>query len=84
MSRSQIESTGFALEPLAWPSAVALYSAWLRLGALAVLLLPDARASHWLLGWMPFWLLVVPALALLQRRLTQGGSRARSGANSSP
>jgi hypothetical protein len=69
MSRSHVESTGFAFESFAWPGAVAFYSAWLRLGALAVLILPDARTSHWLLGWLPFWLLGVPALALLQRRL---------------
>jgi hypothetical protein len=37
---------------------------WLGLGLLAVLLLPAARGhSHWV-GWLPFWLLAWPALAL--------------------
>lgn len=71
MSRTSIESPGFALEPFAWPTAAAFYRAWLRLGLVAVLLLPDARASHALLGWLPFWLLGVPALALLQQRIAR-------------
>ena len=57
MSRPSFESPGFALEPFAWPTAPAFYRAWLRLGVVAVLLLPEARASHALLGWLPFWLL---------------------------
>jgi hypothetical protein len=84
VSRAHAESPGFTFDSFAWPSAVTFYSTWLRLGALTMLLLPDARASHWLLGWMPFWLLVVPALALLQQRLMRGGTQARSAANSSP
>lgn len=71
MSRTTIESPGFALEPFAWPTASAFYRAWLRLGVVAVLLLPEARASHALLGWLPFWLLGVPALALLQQRIAR-------------
>lgn len=71
MSRPSFESPGFALEPFAWPTAPAFYRAWLRLGLVAVLLLPDARASHALLGWLPFWLLGVPALALLQQRIAR-------------
>lgn len=71
MSRPSVESPGFALEPFAWPTAADFYRAWLRLGLVAVLLLPDARASHALLGWLPFWLLGVPALALLQQRIAR-------------
>ena len=96
MSRSRIDSPGFVLDPVDWPSAGAFYLAWLRVGAVAVLLLPDARLSHALLGWLPFWLLGVPALALLQQRLMRmrraqapanpGGawSNVRSGASISP
>jgi hypothetical protein len=96
MSRSHTDSPGFALDPIVWPSAGAIYLAWLRLGVVAVLLLPDARLSHALLGWLPFWLLGVPALALLQQRLMRprsaqsagtpagASSSARSGASRSP
>lgn len=96
MSRQSVESAPFALEPFAWPSAQSFYRGWLRLGVVALLLLPDARASHELLGWLPFWLLCVPALALLQQRLTRPphvqasgcaagvSSSARSGASRSP
>ncbi len=38
---------------------------WLSLGLLAVLLLPAARGQHLLLGWLPYWLVVAPALSLL-------------------
>jgi hypothetical protein len=71
MSRQTVESAPFTLEPFDWPSAQSFYRGWLRLGVVALLLLPDARASHELLGWLPFWLLCVPALALLQQRLTR-------------
>lgn len=78
MSRQYIGSPSFAIEPFAWPSARAFYAAWLRLGALA-LLWPDAWSRHELLGWLPFWLVGVPALALLQQWLlsprTHSGSR---------
>lgn len=33
------------------------------LGALAVLLIPDARGSSTLLGWLPLWLLGMPLAA---------------------
>lgn len=33
------------------------------LGALAVLLIPDARGSSALLGWLPLWLLGMPLAA---------------------
>jgi hypothetical protein len=96
MSRSRTDSPGFVLDPFDWPSASAFYLAWLRLGAVAVLLLPDARLSHELVGWLPFWLLGVPGLALVQQRLMRarrtqapampGGasSSARNGASLSP
>jgi hypothetical protein len=35
---------------------------WLVFGSLAVLTLPSARAMHGLIGWMPFWLVGVPAM----------------------
>ena len=38
---------------------------WLVLGVLAIVLLPAARGDSMLLGWLPFWLAVVPATALL-------------------
>ena len=34
---------------------------WLVLGVLAIVLLPAARGDSMLLGWLPFWLAVVPA-----------------------
>ena len=38
---------------------------WLVLGVFAIVLLPAARGDSLLLGWLPFWLAVVPATALL-------------------
>ena len=38
---------------------------WLALGALAVALVPAARGDSLLLGSLPFWLVAVPATALL-------------------
>jgi hypothetical protein len=38
---------------------------WLVLGSLAVALLPAARGDSLLLGSLPFWLVAVPATALL-------------------
>jgi hypothetical protein len=55
------------------PAAIATASfvarRWLVFGVLAVLLFPSARASHWLIGWLPFWLVLAPALVLLQARI---------------
>ncbi|MCL6619050.1 hypothetical protein [Thermomonas hydrothermalis] len=34
-----------------------------RLGALTVLLVPAARASHPLIGWLPLWLIGMPLSA---------------------
>jgi len=36
----------------------------LAIGALLVLLLPAARGFHEQLGWLPLWLLAMPAVAL--------------------
>lgn len=35
----------------------------IAIGALLVLLLPAARGSHAVIGWLPLWLLVMPATA---------------------
>lgn len=38
---------------------------WLALGVVAMLLVPAARGPVYLLGNMPFWLLIAPGLGLL-------------------
>jgi len=38
---------------------------WLVLGTLAVTLFPDARGYGLWLGWLPFWALIAPLVALL-------------------
>ncbi len=38
---------------------------WLALGFIAMLVVPAARGPVYLLGNMPFWLLIAPALALV-------------------
>lgn len=38
---------------------------WLAMGAIAMLLVPAARGPVYLLGNMPFWLLLAPGIALL-------------------
>ena len=38
---------------------------WLALGFIAMLVLPAARGPVYLLGNMPFWLLIAPGLGLL-------------------
>jgi hypothetical protein len=48
---------------------VAAARAWLALGALVVLLVPDARDPHPLIGWLPFWLVAAPAVALAALRM---------------
>lgn len=45
--------------------AVRIALAWLVLGCLAVLCLPALRGRSEWLGWMPLWLVVVPATQLL-------------------
>ena len=45
-------------------------SCWLVLGCAALLCVPELRGSDPLIGWLPFWLVVAPAidLAVLRRR----------------
>ena len=52
---------------------------WFVLGAVAVAALPSARGDAVLFGWLPFWLLVVPAVALmtLYRHVLAAAWRAR-------
>lgn len=52
---------------------------WLGVGALTCLLLPSARAYDPLLGWLWYWLLPAPAIALFTlhtQRLLGTGRRA--------
>jgi hypothetical protein len=39
---------------------------WLAFGVLAVLTLPGARSANASVGWLPFWLVAVPALMAWQ------------------
>lgn len=50
--------------------AVHIAQAWLVLGAIAVLCLPALRGNSEWLGWLPLWLVIVPAaqLAILRWR----------------
>lgn len=43
----------------------AALGAWLAAGLLLVVLLPSARGAHEWIGSLPFWLIGVPACALL-------------------
>ncbi|MBS0581526.1 MAG: hypothetical protein JSS42_00305 [Proteobacteria bacterium] len=57
--------------------AVRIAQAWLAFGGLALLCLPTLRGySEWV-GWLPLWLVVVPAaqLAILRWRFLLGASR---------
>jgi hypothetical protein len=51
------------------PWIIAL-SCWLILGCAALLCVPELRGSDPLFGWLPFWLVIAPAidLAVLRRR----------------
>ena len=44
--------------------AVRIAQVWLVLGGLAMLCLPAARGSSEWLGWLPLWLVIVPAVQL--------------------
>lgn len=46
------------------PWRVALWG-WLACGCAALLLFPGLRERSALLGWLPFWLVVAPAIDLL-------------------
>ncbi|MBS0515489.1 MAG: hypothetical protein JSS16_08455 [Proteobacteria bacterium] len=57
--------------------AVRVAQAWLALGCIAVLCLPASRGySEWI-GWLPLWLVIMPAaqLAMLRWRLLASASR---------
>ncbi|HEX7914336.1 hypothetical protein [Rudaea sp.] len=45
--------------------AVRIAQAWLVLGCLAVLCVPALRGRSEWLGWLPLWLVIVPATQLL-------------------
>jgi len=51
------------------PWVIAL-SCWLVTGVAALICVPELRGSDPLVGWLPFWLIVAPAidLAVLRRR----------------
>src|SRR5262245_12148402 len=53
--------------------------AWLALGAAALLLVPALRGSDAWFGWLPFWLVVAPALDLAVLRRRQGLAWLRTG-----
>src|SRR5688500_17237540 len=52
---------------------------WLALGLVAVVLLPAARGDAFLIGSLPFWLVIAPgsALLMLYRRTLAAAWRAR-------
>jgi len=68
---------------------------WLIAGLAALICVPELRGSSPLFGWMPFWLIVAPAidLAVLRRRslmartqelLARVGRRRRTARQASP
>lgn len=70
-------------------------SCWLIAGLAALICIPELRGSSPLFGWMPFWLVVAPAidLAVVRRRslmartqelLARVGRRRRSARQASP
>ncbi|HET7798114.1 MAG TPA: hypothetical protein VFK72_09535 [Nevskia sp.] len=70
-------------------------SCWLIAGLAALICIPELRGSSPLFGWMPFWLVVAPAidLVVLRRRslmartqelLARVGRRRRSARQASP
>lgn len=42
---------------------------WLLAGALTIIIFPEARGHHALIGWLPLWLLMSPLLSLAAWRL---------------
>ena len=60
--------------------ALALAGAWFALGCAALLLVPASRGSDPWLGWLPFWLVGVPAIewALLRLSGLELGSATRA------
>ncbi|HRQ64867.1 MAG TPA: hypothetical protein PKZ76_08390 [Xanthomonadaceae bacterium] len=47
---------------------------WLLTGALAIIVFPEARGYHALIGWLPFWLLLAPLASLAVWRLLHGAA----------
>ena len=54
--------------------ALAVSAAWFALGCVALLLFPAARGSDPWLGWLPFWLVGVPAIEWSLLRLLARGT----------
>lgn len=54
-----------------------LARAWGLIGTLLVFAIPAARGRHELIGWLPFWLMVAPALVMIQLDALMGFERAR-------
>jgi len=84
---SRIPRSAVATDDMA-PWIVAL-SCWLIVGCAALLCVPSSRGSDPLFGWLPFWLIVAPALdiVVLRRRWLVVTARAwllhfRAGRNS--
>jgi len=52
-------------------------SCWLICGVAALICVPELRGSDPLFGWLPFWLIVAPAidLAVLRRRSLIAGTQ---------
>jgi hypothetical protein len=46
--------------------------AWFAAGVLLVALVPGARGSAEMLGWLPFWLLIAPLMVLAQAEALGG------------
>lgn len=54
----------------------ALLLHWLGIGALVLALLPAAQWHNLWIGWLPYWLVLVPALLLVRRvPLVAGATR---------
>ncbi len=62
------------LSPEARALAATACRAWFATGVLLVALVPSARGSAELLGWLPFWLLVAPLIVLAQVEALDGFS----------
>lgn len=74
--------TPFRDPPPARPDPRLARALWqcLGLGLLLCLFLPPLRGQHLWLGWMPFWLVIAPALGLLsayRHRLLPASRRPR-------
>lgn len=59
-----------------WQAALGV---WLALGAAALLFVPDLRGTDPWFGWLPFWLVVAPAIDLAVLRRRQGLAWLRAG-----